>query len=170
MQPMLDAINALQRVAWVINKPVLDYMQRFGGPPGPDANASLRDQKEALAKLRSWQIDMVTAEAMACCERFYVPLNIDFRGRLYGVPHFNFAREDHVRGLFLFADGKPIGKDGLDWLKVHVAARADENTWSEVKKPSKLHPQEQRLWTEDNLQTIRAIGEAVLAGNPGALP
>jgi DNA-directed RNA polymerase len=114
---------------------------------------------------------MVTAEAMAGCERFYVPLNIDFRGRLYGVSHFNFAREDHVRGLFLFADGKPIGEDGLFWLKTHVAARADGNAWSKIKKPSKLHWKEQVLWTEDNLQTVRAIGEAVLGGdNPVTLP
>ena len=64
-------------------------------------------------------------------ERFYVPLNIDFRGRIYPIPHFNFTRDDRVRGLFLFADGKPIGKEGLLWLKTHVAARADGVAWSD---------------------------------------
>jgi DNA-directed RNA polymerase len=171
MQKVLDAVNALQAVAYTINEPVLDFIRRLGHPTPNHPNVSDREQQEAWAKLRAWEFDMVTAEAMACCERFYVPLNIDFRGRLYGVSHFNFAREDHVRGLFLFADGKPIGDDGLFWLKTHVAARADGNTWSKVKKPSKLHPKDQVLWTKDNLQTVRAIGEAALAGySPATLP
>ena len=62
---------------------------------------------EALAERAAWDLIVATAEAMP--ERFYVPLNIDFRGRIYPIPHFNFTRDDRVRGLFLFADGKPIG-------------------------------------------------------------
>src|SRR5262249_7307977 len=57
------------------------------------------------------------------------------------------------------------------WLKTHVAARADGNTWSNNKKPSNLHWKDRVLWTEDNIQIVRAIGEAVLAGdNPATLP
>jgi DNA-directed RNA polymerase, mitochondrial len=174
MQRVLDAINSLQAVAYTINEPVLNFMRRMAAPsdPGPKPpiwqESNFKRWQKRYAEFRAFHTDMVVAEAMADYERFYVPLNIDFRGRLYGVPHFNFTREDHVRGLFLFADGKPIGEEGLGWLRIHVAACADGNTWSEVQKPSKLHPHDMQSWTRDNLQILRTIGEAVLRGDDPA--
>ena len=107
-------------------------------------------------------MDISTAAVLTRDECFWVSVTIDFRGRLYGVPHFNFSRADHVRGLFLFADGEPIGEDGLRWLKAHVAARADGNSWSLVKKPSNLDLVARIAWTDENLELLRKIGEAVL--------
>jgi DNA-directed RNA polymerase, mitochondrial len=102
------------------------------------------------------------AETMAAHGRFYVPLNIDFRGRIYAIPHFNFQREDCVRALFLFADGEPIGEQGLNWLKAHIAACADGTNWSPVKKPSDFNFAKRVEWTETNLPLLRKIGEVVL--------
>jgi DNA-directed RNA polymerase len=144
MQKVLDAINALQAVPFTINRPILDFLRRAGPERGV------------------FDIDIVTAEAMACVDRFYVPLNMDFRGRIYPIPHFNFTRADPVRALFLFADGKPIGDAGLRYLKAHVAARADGNKWSPVEKPSALNLVSRVAWTNDNLETLHNIGEAVL--------
>lgn len=31
-----------------------------------------------------------------------------------------FIGSDVARGMLLFGRGRPIGKDGLDWLKVHL--------------------------------------------------
>jgi DNA-directed RNA polymerase len=69
--------------------------------------------------------DMRTAGALYDHERFYTPMNCDWRGRVYGLCHFNFQREDRVRALFEFADGEAIGEEGLWWLKVHVANCGD---------------------------------------------
>jgi hypothetical protein len=177
MQGVLDAINALQAVAYKINKPVLEFMRRMAAPPDPGPKPPIWQESKykrwmkMYAEFRSFHTDMVIADAIEASERFYVPLNIDFRGRIYGVSHFNFMREDRVRGLFLFADGKPIGEEGLGWLRIHAAACADGNTWSEVQKPSKLHPHDMQSWTRDYLQILRTIGEAVLRGDdPAALP
>ncbi|KAI9728219.1 MAG: DNA-directed RNA polymerase [Chrysothrix sp. TS-e1954] len=53
---------------------------------------------------------------------FYCPHNMDFRGRAYPLPpYFNHMGADYVRCLFLFAEGKPLGETGLDWLKVHLS-------------------------------------------------
>jgi DNA-directed RNA polymerase len=155
MQRVLDAINALQRTPFTINEPVLDF---------------IRASEPTTAQPQVSDTDIVIAEAMACTadRRFWVPLNIDFRGRIYGIPHFNFAREDHVRGLFLFANGEPIGEDGIGWLKAYVAATAGGNAWSPVEKPGELNFGARIAWTETNLPTLRRIGEAVLRGDDPA--
>lgn len=54
----------------------------------------------------------------------YFPHNIDFRGRAYPMhPHLNHLGNDLCRGLLEFAEGKPLGPDGLDWLYVKVSLR-----------------------------------------------
>jgi DNA-directed RNA polymerase len=123
---------------------------------------------EAVAERTAWDLIVATAEAMG--GRFLVPLNIDFRGRVYPIPHFNFTRDDRVRGLFLFADGKPIGEDGLLWLKAHVAGRADGVSWSDhqAMRLSELNFAERIAWTDTNSDLLRKIGEAVLQGDDPA--
>ena len=124
---------------------------------------------EALAEVTAWELIVATAEALAG-EPFPIPLNIDFRGRVYPIPHFNFTRDDRVRGLFLFAKSKPIGEHGLRWLKIRVAGRADGITWSDHQTPrlSELKPEERVAWTDANAPLLLKIGEAVLDGDDPA--
>lgn len=52
---------------------------------------------------------------------FWLPHNLDFRGRVYSVPpHLQHLGGDLSRGLLLFAVAKPLGPDGLQWLKTHL--------------------------------------------------
>jgi DNA-directed RNA polymerase len=53
--------------------------------------------------------------------RLYFPTFIDWRGRLYFRSNLNPQSSDAVKGCLEFAEGKPLGKQGLKWLKVHVA-------------------------------------------------
>ncbi|XP_046738302.1 DNA-directed RNA polymerase, mitochondrial [Diprion similis] len=54
-------------------------------------------------------------------EVFWLPHNLDFRGRVYPIPpHLHHLGSDLARSLMVFALGKPLGPDGLDWLKIHV--------------------------------------------------
>jgi DNA-directed RNA polymerase len=99
-------------------------------------------------------VDMEEAHRLATAEQFYLPMSMDFRGRVYPLPRFNFQRGDHVRSLFLFANGAPITEKGTYWLSVHVA-----NCWAQKgadgigldKKPL----DERAKWTEDNIETLR---------------
>ena len=51
---------------------------------------------------------------------------MDFRGRVYPIPpHFNHLGSDVARSLILFADGKPLGRDGLRRLKIHLVNLTD---------------------------------------------
>ena len=52
---------------------------------------------------------------------FWLTYNCDRRGRVYGIPHFNYGREDHVRAMIRFKNGMPLGKDSLQWLEINCA-------------------------------------------------
>ena len=154
MQPTLDALNALQAVPWRINKPVLGVLREC--VPQKIAVEGVPAEDSVL-----FEADIQTARAMAEHDRFWTPMNLDFRGRVYGVPHFNFQRDDRVRALFLFADGEPIGHEGLKWLKVHVANRADSNDLG-CEGISKRPFDERVQWVDDNLEQIKNITVAPL--------
>lgn len=55
-------------------------------------------------------------------EEIFFPYNVDFRGRAYPVPpHLSIVGSDLCRALLMFAHPKPLGPNGLYWLKVHLA-------------------------------------------------
>lgn len=101
--------------------------------------------------------DMKTAFHLLEMPRFYTPMNFDWRGRVYGLSHFNFQREDRVRALFLFADGAEIATEGIEWLKVHTANCADFG------KISKRPLQERKQWCNDNTRLITNVASDPLA-------
>jgi DNA-directed RNA polymerase len=104
-------------------------------------------------------LDMAEAHRLAEAPEFYMGMTMDFRGRVYPLPRFNFQRGDHVRSLFLFKNGLPIGEKGTHWLRVHVA-----NCWAQ-KAPGddtgldKKPIAERVQWTKDNEEALTAIAE-----------
>lgn len=51
----------------------------------------------------------------------FFPHNLDFRGRAYTMhPHLSHLGNDICRGLLHFAEGKPLGEQGLEWLFIQV--------------------------------------------------
>jgi DNA-directed RNA polymerase len=66
--------------------------------------------------------DLETARYLvANGNKFWTPASLDYRGRVYGMPNFNYQRGDLVRSLFQFSEGKPLDERGTYWLKVHIA-------------------------------------------------
>ncbi|XP_071451585.1 DNA-directed RNA polymerase, mitochondrial-like [Hetaerina americana] len=52
---------------------------------------------------------------------FWLPHNMDFRGRVYPCPpHLNHLGSDVTRSLLCFAKGRPLGPRGFTWLKLHL--------------------------------------------------
>ncbi|XP_066992363.2 DNA-directed RNA polymerase, mitochondrial [Anabrus simplex] len=52
---------------------------------------------------------------------FWLPHNMDFRGRVYPCPpHLNHLGSDMARALLCFAKGEPLGPNGFNWLKIHL--------------------------------------------------
>lgn len=106
--------------------------------------------------------DIETAQRLAPVERWFTPMNWDWRTRTYALTRFNFQREDRVRSLFLFANGKPIGEEGIKWLKIHVAnCGAFKIEGADGKKVGidKKSFEERIEWTDANLSRLAALVE-----------
>ncbi|KAI8058022.1 hypothetical protein BDF22DRAFT_663366 [Syncephalis plumigaleata] len=118
-------------------------------------------------------------------ETIYFPHNLDFRGRAYPIPPlFNHLGNDICRGLLLFAEGKPLGEKGLNWLKIQLASLAgyDKHSFTERIQFVDLHledifdsadnPIHGRQWwlkAEDAWQALAAcveLTEALRSPNP----
>ena len=152
MRPALSALSALQSVQWKINERVLEVIREcerqkveVEGMPSPKV------RKHVL-----FEETLKTAEEMCLHSRFYTPMYFDWRGRVYAAPSFNFAREDYVRSLFLFANGEPIGEEGIYWLKVHLANRG------EFGKINKQPFQERVAWVDAGIERIIEVAKAPL--------
>ncbi|XP_043252193.1 DNA-directed RNA polymerase, mitochondrial-like [Colletes gigas] len=88
---------------------------------------------------------------------FWLPHNLDFRGRVYPVPpHLNHLTADLGRSLLLFGKPKPLGRNGLDWLKLHAI------NLTNMKKGSSM---EERLkFADENIENILDSAEKPLTG------
>ncbi|CAE6504203.1 unnamed protein product [Rhizoctonia solani] len=89
-------------------------------------------------------------------DEFYMPHNLDFRGRAYPIPpHLNHIGDDLSRGLLLFSERRPLGQRGLRWLKIHLA-----NLYGY----DKASFDERAKFVEDRLDKIRDSAENPLGG------
>jgi len=104
------------------------------------------------ADLVNMTTDLNIADELAKHEKFYLPHNLDFRGRVYPIPTFNHQRSDHIRALFQFANGKRLGSDGAYWLCIHVANTGDFD------KVSKKSLDDRIKWVNDNQRLLYLIG------------
>jgi len=89
-------------------------------------NDLARPVYEQRVKDRSKRLELLTkldlAEEFAQHDRFYLPHQLDFRGRMYCmVPRLNPQEDDVSRGLLRFAEAVPLGEGGAFWLAVHGA-------------------------------------------------
>ncbi|XP_074589982.1 DNA-directed RNA polymerase 2, chloroplastic/mitochondrial-like [Curcuma longa] len=151
MQTIFEALDTLGNTRWRINKKVLNIVNtiwssggRLGGlvdredvplPEKPDTEDEiqlrkwkwkLKSVKKENSERHSQRCDMelklAVARKMKEEEGFYYPHNLDFRGRAYPMhPHLNHLGSDICRGVLEFAEGRPLGKSGLRWLKIHLA-------------------------------------------------
>lgn len=131
----------------------------------PEAWDALSDIEQKAWKLRAREVrmanraidadrvlvtrDIETARLLTEKEAFYLPTNVDFRGRAYPVPTFNYQRADSVKALFQLHVGKPLGaSEGPYWLAIHLANCGD------FEKVSKAPFEDRVKWVFDNEDMI----------------
>ncbi|CAK7326431.1 unnamed protein product [Dovyalis caffra] len=151
LEPVFKALDTLGNTKWRINKRVLAVVDRIWASGGCLAGLVDREdvplpeepQTEDEAEIRKWkwkvksikkenserhsqrcdaELKLAVARKMKDEEGFYYPHNLDFRGRAYPMhPYLNHLGSDLCRGILEFAEGRPLGKSGLRWLKIHLA-------------------------------------------------
>lgn len=181
IQPVLDAVNVIQGVAYRIRRDVLDLrewcwharVQIEGALPlrepvvvpavdedaPPREQARQRSQRAAALRVNAGigpnetAFRQATEEARDLVEedRFFLPATLDFRGRVYPVPFLSHHQSDVTKALIEFADGRPLGPDGLGWLMIHAANTGD------FEKISKRPWQDRIDWVESNEDLIRRV-------------
>lgn len=185
LKGIFRALDIIGKVPWRINGPLFEVMtevwntgEALAGfapenpieqtPPEPS-----REDKEAHRRwatiVRDTHNEVVGLHSQRCYQNaqlvvarsyrdttFYCPHSVDFRGRAYPIPpYFNHMGADYVRSLFMFARGKPLGEEGLRWLKIHLA-----NVYGFDKES--LHDREQ--FAMDHLADVYDSAENSLAG------
>jgi DNA-directed RNA polymerase len=80
--------------------------------------------------------------------KIFFPYQLDFRGRIYAVPHLNPQGSDFQKALLRFANGKPLGSEGWKWLAIHGANVAGYD---------KASFEDRVNWVQDNEDEIIAI-------------
>ncbi|KAJ6553473.1 hypothetical protein DFH09DRAFT_1318861 [Mycena vulgaris] len=101
----------------------------------PDSDTDLLQRNIYLPRLHSYNQSKVPNHSDRCSfnykieisrsffnDMFYLPCNVDFRGRAYPIPsHLNHIKDDPPCGPLIFSEKKPLGERGLRWLKIHLS-------------------------------------------------
>ena len=98
----------------------------------------------------AFNISLNIAKRYEKFRRIFFPYQMDFRGRIYAVPHLNPQGADYQKALIRFANGKPLGSEGWKWLAVHGANLAGND---------KVSFEDRVNWVMDNEEEILAIAE-----------
>lgn len=96
-------------------------------------------------------VRLALAKQMAEYRFFYMPYTLDFRGRAYSTCELLSCQgSDFDKGLIMFANPMEQTKEGLYWLKVHLANLFDQDKYSFDKRVK---------WVDDNWKMIQKISE-----------
>ncbi|PYH94925.1 mitochondrial DNA-directed RNA polymerase [Aspergillus ellipticus CBS 707.79] len=176
LEEVRRGLDILGNTGWVVNRDVFNVMLEAWNSgegvaslaplepdlpippkPAPDAdyvtqkkwNEAMRDMENVKAGFHSqrcFQNFQMEVARSYLDETFYLPHNLDFRGRAYPLPpYLNQMGADNARGLLLFSEAKPLGANGLKWLKVQIANLAGYD---------KASLSEREQFTMDHLEDI----------------
>lgn len=76
---------------------------------------------QSISKRVSFSNTLDIAQRYNNYRKIFMPYTLDFRGRIYAVPHLNPQGNDIQKALLRFANGKRLGEEGWKWLAVHGA-------------------------------------------------
>ncbi|KXL50910.1 hypothetical protein M433DRAFT_61006 [Acidomyces richmondensis BFW] len=152
----------VQIEAWNTGEEIANFAplnRQFTVPPAPEPGSDPHIRRQWLKEVQAIQNKRGGLHSKRCFQNFqleiaralanetlYFPHSIDFRGRAYPIPpYLNHMGADNVRGLLVFAEGKPLGENGLRWLKIHTATVAGHD---------KASMEERLQFVEDHLDDI----------------
>lgn len=121
-----------------------------------EASKVKADEHERQVKAKEFSNTLTTALAVHREDAIFFPCNVDFRGRVYPIVNYLSPQGDDLsKALLTFAQGKPLGTDGADWLATHGANCLGETP--DGLKLSKATLQERCNWIVTHTLDIEAI-------------
>jgi len=112
------------------------------------ASIQYHENHRMLSKRLAFDRTLWVAEMFAEEAEFYMVYQLDFRGRVYAVPHLHPQGDDATKGLLTFGNGMRIGDTtGPGWLAIHGA-----NVFGE----DKISLEARIEWVEKNSDRIAA--------------
>ena len=127
------------------------HIKESYGKKRVDFNKEIQKEYENNSSRAYFNLRMDVANAFKDCGKIYFPHNLDFRGRVYPIPpHLNHMGDDLSRSLLIFSKKKKLGKDGIKWLKIHLANKMGRD---------KLPLYEREAFVDDNLSMIEKWNE-----------
>ncbi len=176
MREHLRALNNLQNVAFQINKRIFDVV-KWRHDEFDDVVIKQVTQKikvittkwgkklkiptgkwVEVSDVRIVNDDLAVAEDLLGAP-FWNDMNWDIRGRFYSLANFHFGRRDYVRGMFLFADARPLGEEGLYWLKSQVASLGASAIGSFDGGIGRQPFDERMAWADANMHLIHSAAD-----------
>jgi len=183
MDDLLEAVSYIGNCAWKVNGKLLDIMIQLFNSKG-DSNLdivgsdmmqhaeqntkknklSTRKELELAKKeyheMNALRMDLLYKLSVANHFRDNViwnPNNLDFRGRIYPMaPHCSHIGNDVCRSMLMFAEGRKLGVNGLDWLKINLV-----NVHGQLKKASLY---ERKKYADDHIDDIMDSADNPLTG------
>jgi DNA-directed RNA polymerase len=146
-------IHAMECVPLRIDPLMRDLVEQFGTDAKKRRKIGWKLERDRFAV----HGDLDHADALGG-EPFYLNYQTDYRGRLIPTSHLHFARDDRVRSLFRFANGKRLGGrlagrmggfTDLEMLEFNIANRygvVDKKPWLD-----------RLAWVHDNADMIEKV-------------
>lgn len=159
--PFVKACDAIQSVPLKINSWILPIIKgcfdrniSIGSvPTNLLPNGSTPSKRLLRSQLKSLQAaflaDLDEANHYQNYDDVYLPVTMDFRGRVYAKPYLNHQRADYIKAMWLFSEGKDMAHIGaVDWLKIHIANTGDFDKVSKAPFDTRIK------WVNDNFVRI----------------
>lgn len=159
-----QVLDVMQNL-WSSGSSVAGLPPREGLPMPPKPfdidtnNEAKREWRIQAAKVHTQNLSLLGQRvafsmALGIADRFskyrkiYFPYQLDFRGRIYAVPHLNPQGADYHKSLLRFANGKALGEEGWKWLAILGANLAGHD---------KVSLEDRVNWIMDHEEEIVAI-------------
>ena len=179
-----DAAHILGQTQWTTNKTILEVQETIfrmnsgvagmmGAEPdplpprpGPEATkeqwhnyklkaVAVHDKNNKMVSQReSTLFDLSEAKRFGKYPCFYHPWECDNRGRMYPQNALSPQGSDRTRSLLKFNRGKPLGKDGYEWLSIHLSNSIGEDKSPFPDRVQYVHDMRDEIcrWAEDPLE------------------
>lgn len=168
---IVSALNALQATAFRVNQRVLS-MARTLQENAEELSGRLvlgryletrHDETETVRKAKTIRsaLTISALSSLQDAEEFYFPWNLDWRGRMYPATSLISPQgADLCKGCLEFADGTPLGREGVKWLAIHLCNLAGADKEIVDGEYRTRTPEEREAWTLQHSTEIVSVANS----------